>query len=109
MKNKRKTVRRPLAVLLNVCSYDTCKVLGKGFITNLSEKGLALETTENLREGDKFMLKFKLLNGWEFDLLGKIIHSRGGVFTKAYGVEFKKIDPEASSKLKNYVMARIDQ
>jgi len=109
MKDQRKAPRKRLAVLLDVCSHASCKRLGKGFITNLSEGGMALETTERLREGEKFLLRFTLLNGWEFDLLGKIVHSRNSVFTRAYGVEFSKVNPEATAKIKNYIRARIEK
>lgn len=108
MRDRRKFPRAPLAVLLEICSGESKKGIGKGFITNLSEGGLALEATTRLRLGDKFMLRFTLPNGWNFNILGEIVYIKEGVLTRAYGVKFKKINPELRLKVKRYVLANLD-
>ncbi len=107
MKERRKSQRMPLAVLLEICAQETHRSVGKGFITNLSDSGLALETMERLSLGDNFLLRFTLLNGWSFDVLGEVVYARDGVLTKAYGIEFAKINTDQRTKLKNYVAAYV--
>jgi Tfp pilus assembly protein PilZ len=108
MEEKRKYPRAPLSVLLEIWAKDKQKSVGKGFITNLSEGGLALETTERLRLSDHFVLSFTLPNNWTFDVWGDIIYVKEGVLTRAYGIRFKTIQPETRTKITHYVKACLE-
>lgn len=95
-------------MLLEVWSGDKKRSHGKGFITNLSEGGLALETPERLRLKDNFLLRFTLPNDWNFDLWGTVIYIKEGILTKTYGVMFKKMLSEERVKIKHYVKANLE-
>ncbi|MFH1368998.1 MAG: PilZ domain-containing protein [Elusimicrobiota bacterium] len=108
MKESRNYPRTPLAVLLEIWSGDRKKNVGKGFITNLSEGGLALETTVRLKLKENFLLRFTLPNGWTFDLWGNILHTKPGVLIKTYGVQFKKVQAEERAKIRHFVLASLN-
>ena len=108
MKERRKSPRAPIAVLLEITTKDKKKIIGKGFITNLSEGGLALETNFRLQMGDAFLLRFTLPNGWNFDFWGDIVYVKEGILTKAYGVKFNKIGTEEKTKIKRFIMANLE-
>lgn len=109
MKERRRSPRAKIGVLLEICSQDKKTKMSKGFITDISELGLGMETTERLGKGNKYSLQFTLLNGWSFDLLGEIVYSREGILTKAYGVRFYDIPEQDRAKLKDYVTTRLQQ
>ena len=108
MEEKRKHARAPLSVLLEIWTKEKQKSVGKGFITNLSEDGLALETTERLKLSDNFVLSFTLPNNWTFDIWGEIIYIKEGILTKAYGIHFKTVAPETRVQIKHYVKACLE-
>lgn len=105
---RRRFPRAPLAVLLEIWAKDKKKTIGKGFITNLSEGGLAIETNFRLNLGDNFLLRFTLPNGWNFDLWGDIVYINEGVLTKAYGVKFNRIETEQKSRIKRFILANLE-
>lgn len=108
MKEKRKFPRTPLAVLLEMWSEDKKKTVARGFITNLSEGGMAVETNFRLKTGENFLLRFTLPNGWNFDLWGKIVYAKEGVLTKAYGVTFKRVETEERARIKHFVKTSLE-
>ena len=108
MEEKRQHPRAPLTVLLEIWTQEKHKSIGKGFITNLSEGGLALETTERLKLSEKFVLSFTMPNNWVFDIWGEIIYIKEGVLTRAYGIQFKTVAPETRTKIERYVKACLE-
>ena len=106
---RRKYPRTPLAVMLEIFQEKNKRIVGKGFITNISEEGLAVETREKLHPGEKFMLRFTLPNSWTFDINGEIMYERKGVLSNAYGIKLFHDAVETREKLKNYVIARIKE
>lgn len=107
MQEKRKYLRKPLAVILELLSRGSHKTIGRGFITNLSEGGAALETSHNLRLGDKLMLHFNLPDESEYSLPGEIVYTIDGILTRAYGARFLQVDPQAEERLKEYLIGRV--
>ena len=109
MNERRIDKRVPLSVLLEMYSEGKMHKQSDGFITDISEGGLALETKERLNTGSAFCLKFVLPNKWEFDILGKIQYFKEGVLSKKYGVKFTKISKIDNEKIKEYVIARVEK
>ena len=107
MKERRSFVRLPTAVSLELYSQDTKTNLGRGFITNLGEGGIALEISKNLRLGDKLTLRFSLPNEDAFNVLGEIIYVREGIFSRAYGARFLKPEAQTIGKLKDFITERV--
>jgi Tfp pilus assembly protein PilZ len=104
MQERRKFARKPLAASLEIYSKDQGKSLGKGFVTNLGEGGVALETHKNLRLGEQLMLRFTLPDEKTYSLAGEIVYAQDGVLTKAYGARFCETPPApAHSELKHFV------
>jgi hypothetical protein len=103
MQERRQFSRKPLAVLLEMYSGGSREQRGKGFITNLSEKGAALETSKTLYPGEKLLLRFRLPNEWKFDILGEIVYAREGVLTRAYGARFYLVSNEDACRLQQYL------
>jgi hypothetical protein len=108
MNERREFPRAPLTVLLEIWSGDKKRSLGKGFITNLSEGGLALETSERLKLKDRFLLRFTLPNDWNFDLWGEIVYIKEGILTKTYGIQFHKMVSGERVRIKHYVKANLE-
>lgn len=104
---RRKHPRKTLAVYLELYDHNTKTPLGKGFVTNLSEGGLALETRYKINPGEKFLFRFTLPNGWNFDVVGEVVHCSPGILTNAYGVKFLELSPDAQKKLKKYILAEV--
>lgn len=102
MQERRKYPRMPLAVSLEIMTDDTKQMMGKGFITNLSEAGVAFETPKTLHAGEKLLFHFNLTQQISFDVNGEVIYSRDGILTKAYGAKFFNIDVETEDKFKNF-------
>jgi hypothetical protein len=108
MNERRKYTRLPLALSLEVCSDTTKSYLARGFITNLSEGGVALETPKNLRPGAKLLFRFTLPNERTFSLLSEIMYSRDGILSRAYGARFCDVNSDAGAELKQYVAAHAE-
>jgi len=104
---KRKYPRKPLAVYLELCDHRTRTPLGKGFITNISEGGLALETHQQLNPGDKFLFRFNLGGNGNFEVIGVVVYVANGVLTNAYGIKFLELSPESRKRLKKYILAEV--
>ena len=109
MNEKRTHKRAPLSVLLEIYSKGKKNKQADGFVTDISEGGLSLETKERLNMGSVFCLRFVLSNNWEFDVLGKMMYMKEGVLSKKYGIKFTKISTVNVSKIKEYVIARVEQ
>lgn len=109
MQERRKSKRKSLAVSLEIYSNDSRFSLGRGFITNLSEGGVAMEIHKDLRLGDRLLLRFSLDKEQAFDLLGEIVYAHDGILTKAYGARFYDLNPDTSDKLKNVIIANSKQ
>lgn len=107
MQERRKYSRVPLAALLEVYSQDDSKLLGRGFVTNLSEGGLAMETADRVRLNENMLMCFTLMNGSSFEVPGQIIYSKGGVLTQAYGVEFSEMKHYDATRIRNFVEAQL--
>lgn len=112
MKERRKGVRKPLAASLEIYANHvnhTEKILGKGFITNLGEGGMALETHKNLHPGDKLQLRFTLPNEKTYSVKGEIIYTQDGVLTKAYGAKFAEAPSADYRELRDYITGGKDK
>jgi c-di-GMP-binding flagellar brake protein YcgR len=109
MQERRRFGRKPLAVTLEICTDDNTRTIGKGFITNLSAGGMALETHKSLRLGEKLLLRFTLPNDWKFDVLSEIVYAQDGIITRAYGAKFSDINPETSGRLNQFLIANVKE
>jgi hypothetical protein len=107
MKERRDYVRLATAVSLDLYSQDAKRNLGRGFITNLGEGGIALEISKNFRLGERLMLKFSLPNADTFNVLGEIIYIKEGIFSRAYGARFLKAEPNDIFKLKDFITEHV--
>jgi hypothetical protein len=57
---RRKSPRAPLAVALEISGENNRQYPGKGFVTNLSEGGLAWETPHVFSQGEAVLIRFSL-------------------------------------------------
>ncbi len=96
-----------LAASLELSMDRPCKVLGRGFITNLSEGGIALETPKDLKPGDRLILRFNLNENNAFDVQGEVVYSKEGILTRAYGARFLQLAPELYYRLKSCMLKRM--
>lgn len=107
MQERRRYIRAPMAAYLEMYSDKHSKVLARGFVMNLSEGGLAMEAAESVRLREDMLLRFTLMNGWSFEVAGQAIYAKGGVLTKAYGVEFKGVNSYDANRIKSFVESQI--
>lgn len=107
MHERRRFARVPLALSLEIIESRSAKHLGKGFVTNLSEGGLALETPKTFHAGDRLRMRFSLPDGADsFNLEGEIVYAKDGILTRAYGAQFGTLEPVLAEKLKDFLCAR---
>lgn len=106
MEERRVCERMSLAASLEISAEQNKKVLGRGFITNLSEGGIAMETPKNLKPGDRLVLHVSLNENNSFDIEGEVVYSKEGVLTRAYGARFLKSAPELCGRIKDYLLGR---
>ncbi len=102
MKERRKHPRTPLAVSLEMNNTHQ-KSIGKGFVTNLSEGGMALETPKALHQGARLAFRFHVPGGPAFEIPGEIVYVRDGVLNRAYGAKFGDVDEAAGRRLREFV------
>lgn len=108
-KKERRHPRLNLPVYLEVKKADSGIRKGYGFITNLSLGGLSLKSTQDFNLGEKFIFRFTVSEGVDFDFLGEIIWVRKGDVVKTYGVKFKESDPFKRLKLSDYILVRFQE
>jgi hypothetical protein len=107
MQERRAYVRMPLAVSLEMFSSDEQTSIGKGFVTNISESGAALETAKLLGAGDKLLLRFSLAKDIVFSIAAEIKYVKDGIFSRAYGASFMGADPETASKFRDFITQHV--
>ena len=103
MLERRKYLRKSTAALLELISNVSKRVFGRGFVTNLSEGGVALETSKNLHRGEKLVLHFMLPDNNEFEVPGEIVYAREGILNHAYGARFENGDMDKEERLKSFI------
>ena len=99
VQERRKKERRAYANSVEIYSYETKKVIGNGFITNWCEDGFHVVTPHNMEPGKKIIMFFDLLSGYQFDLLGEVVHVEINADSKSCGVKFTQNQPMLISKL----------
>jgi hypothetical protein len=107
MQERRAYVRTPLAVSLEILSPGNEMSIGKGFVTNLSETGVALETAKHFASGEKLLLRFSLPKNFLFNLVAEVKYVKEGIFSRAYGVSFESADMDSSERLRNFVTQHV--
>jgi hypothetical protein len=106
MNERRKFARAPLAVSLEICEEGNRENPGKGFVTNLSEGGLAWETPRLFSRGDEILLRFGLPDESPFDVRSEVCYSKEGVLTRAYGARFCDLHPDIVDKIRGFIRSR---
>lgn len=107
MQEERRTHgRKPVAVQLDLISVGTRRFVGRGFITNLSVGGAALETPKVMRPGDTFALSFTLPNLACLDIPGEVVYTRDGILSKAYGIQFNGATADDARLIAEYLSER---
>jgi hypothetical protein len=108
MNERRQSPRLPIAASLEIFRAPGEECLAKGFVTNLSESGLALETVKPLLRGEQLLLRFTVQGMKAVDAVGEIVYSKDGILAKAYGARFINLSPETSSAITGLLAARIN-
>jgi PilZ domain len=88
MEERRKFLRKPLVVPLEVFSKDLQKSIAKGFVIDLNEAGMRILADDDLNIGEEFRMNFHMHNNHQLDFFGTIIHKAEGFLSNAYGVKF---------------------
>jgi len=88
MEERRKLLRKPLVVPLEIFSKDLQQSVAKGFVIDLNEAGMRILADDDLEIGDEFRMNFHLHNNHRLDFFGTIIHKAKGILSNAYGVRF---------------------
>jgi c-di-GMP-binding flagellar brake protein YcgR len=90
---KRRKYRRIKATIMaDLFSLPDGMSVGRACITDLSLGGMKIETSEPLKTGDMFLIKFSLPNGQYFDKIrGRIVRTSKESFTFTYGIKFTEI------------------
>lgn len=96
---RRKSERKEYANSVEIYSYETKKVIGNGLITNWSEGGFRVVASHNIKPGKKVIMFFDLLSGYQFDMLGEVVHAEKNADSKSFGIKFAQNHPELISKL----------
>jgi hypothetical protein len=103
---RRKSPRAPLAVALEISGENNRQYPGKGFVTNLSEGGLAWETPHVFSQGEAVLIRFSLPQEEPFDVRSEVLYSKEGVLSRAYGARFCDVHPEILAKIRGFVRSR---
>jgi c-di-GMP-binding flagellar brake protein YcgR len=107
MQERRQYSRVPMAALVAMQSKKENRLVGRGFITNLSEGGMGMESADHVPMNEDMIMKFTLMNGWSFEVPGKVKYSKGGVLTRAYGTQFSGLNSYDATRIRNFVEAQL--
>lgn len=105
---KRKYVRIPVVILVDIYSPGSLIPKGRGCVINLSLGGIAIETETDIDVGSEIYLKLKL--GEEtYDIFGKILRKQlsGNLFQ--YGVIYTKLNIFEKFKFKKRLKLWIEK
>ncbi|MBN1822739.1 MAG: PilZ domain-containing protein [Endomicrobiales bacterium] len=85
---KRRLQRKPFVSTVRIFSGEERTMVGKGYIANWSEGGLCVIASHDIEIGKRILLNFNTPNGWEFDLMTRVVYSRKNADATSYGVKF---------------------
>jgi len=104
MKERRKAIRVPINMILEIIKQDEIIETFRAAGINLSLKGVCIETTGDLKKNDKILLKLAL----PIDIVGEIVWSKTEGELKRYGVKFLKLGFIDKLSLKKYIRAKLE-
>ena len=104
MKERRRAIRVPIDMVLDVIKQDEIVESFRSAGVNLSLKGICIETTGELRKNDKILLKLTL----PVDIVGEVVWSKIVGQVKKYGVRFLKLGFIDKLSLKKYIKAKVE-
>ncbi len=74
-------------------------IVGEGFITDISEEGIALRTNQVLIIGDKLKVQSEISDNLNFEFMGEVRNVQGNLV----GVLIKEIDPEIKQRFLDHI------
>ncbi len=102
LENRRRHVRVPLRTEV---LYTHDLTFAQGMSWNLSQGGILIDSTSNLKAGDEVRLSFHLpLSGKQIDGLGVV----AWVSENRQGIRFTKMNSQSSSAIKDFI-AEVEQ
>jgi hypothetical protein len=106
MHERRRSPRVPVAASLEIFDAAGAECLGKGFVTNLSGDGMALETVRPLTMGLALRFRFAIADAEVVDAAGEIVYSKEGIVATAYGIRFSGLSPDATRAITGLLAVR---
>ena len=99
-KEKRKHRRLRTMIMADVYNGETFELEGKGFVSDLSESGIAFETNLKLDKKKSFFMRLNV----PLEVVCEILHidEKDGVYQ--YGVKFIKLEMSDAIKLKKIIL-----
>ena len=95
MKNLRST-RLPVEYKVN---YSFGNINGEGFLTDISEGGVALRVKQALAIGDELQITSMITSGLILEFSGEVRNISGNIA----GIKIKEIDPSIHERFKSHI------
>ena len=95
MKNLRST-RLPVEYKVN---YSFGNINGEGFLTDISEGGVALRVKQALAIGDELQITSMITSGLILEFSGEVRNISGNIA----GIKIKEIDPSIHRRFKSHI------
>ena len=100
----RRSARISTLTLARLFDTVTGELIATVAITDISAGGMQIETSEEIKAADEFVINFTLPNGSEVkNIVGKIMRHTKTSFTEVYGIKFIKIKFFAKMKIKGFI------
>ena len=100
-KERRRVLRVPTSILVDVNETGSSLVKGKGQISDLSIKGVAIDTTANLDLGMPLFLKINI----PIEVRGKVVRVQKKDGGSRYGVKFTDIGLFDKIQIRKFISA----
>jgi len=103
MKERRRAIRVPVEMVLDVMKQNEIIESYRAAGVNLSLRGICIETVGDFKKSEKVLLKLNI----PIDILGEIVWCKTDGQLKRYGVKFLKLGFINKISLKKYIKAII--
>ena len=97
--NKMKNLRSTRLPIEYKTTYSFGNISGEGFLTDISEGGVALRVKQALAIGDELQITSMISSGLILEFSGEVRNISGNIA----GIKIKKIDPSIHERFKSHI------
>ena len=97
--NKMKNIRHTRLPVEYKATYSFGDISGEGFLTDISEGGVALRVRQALAIGDELQIISRISSGLILEFSGEVRNINGNIV----GIKIKIIDPRIHERFKSHI------